>query len=340
MENTIIIDKIMINYIDFEKGELACSNDFVNFEDGSLLDYYHKKIEKTLCNENLKRIDNVDNDVLNLINSAAIEQNRFDFYANEITEKLASLGNYASDMPNTSVMFTKFKLNGEPYFGIIKLNFKDMPKMITQTNENKRAISLTNKQQFNTSLSKADEAIFYKLDTKEVYLIEKKFKIDEKSSFYLNEFWLRGKKGFSDKEKLDRLLKTLNDANNIYGMFKEPPVLLLRKYIGELEEDDVEEFNVYKALISVLEDGMEVSESEEEEIVEETKTIFESNGLSDKDTIIYYKDQSATRLKTKDDVEIKAYNELYLDKERFEIIRNEDDTYNIIVKNVSGYVFI
>ena len=65
MEKTIIIDKILMNYIDFETREMAFSSDFVDLSNSKTLDYYHKKIEKTLCNNSLTPIVNVDKDVLN-----------------------------------------------------------------------------------------------------------------------------------------------------------------------------------------------------------------------------------------------------------------------------------
>lgn len=333
MESCIIIDKIMMNYIDFETGSIAYSNEYVELNNCALLDYYHSKIEKTLCNENVKRVDNVRKEVFDLLKYASKENEEFDIYAKTITDELANLGSKITDMPNSNIMFTKFIMNGEPYFGIIKLNFKDMPKMVTKTSEDKKSILLANKQQFNTSPSKADEAVFFKIDSEEVYLIEKKFKIDDKPSFYLNEFWLKGEKRYSDKEKLENLHKVLNTINKIYNIFDEDPLLLLRRYISNFDG-----FYMFDALEDVLEDNLEDTVNFDA-IKEEAKKLLESCGFKNEDMIFYYKDPSVTKLKTRDDIEIKANNLDFLDNQKIEIKGNNEGTYDITIKNVEGYFF-
>lgn len=322
MEKTIIIDKILMNYIDFETREMAFSSDFVDLSNSKTLDYYHKKIEKTLCNNSLTPIVNVDKDVLNEFILCA-DDNQMIYKAQDITNKLGDLGRMVDYIPNTNVMFVKFRVDDIPFLGIIKLNFKELPKMTKTEKSNKMSILLTQKQQFPSSPSKADEAIFIDLSKNEVYIVEKKFSIDGKKDFYLNECWLKGEKLLTDKQKINYLIKTLRKVNDIYCLYDEDMLVVLRNTII-----DNNSFNIYKVVDEILE--------ESENANNEAKLVLSDLGINEEDTINYYNDVSLSKIVTFDDIEIKIPTDEMLGN-KLDIIRNSDATFNIILNNVSGF---
>ena len=232
--NTIVINKILMHMLDFEHRKIYHSTDFVDMNETSI-DYYRKKVEKALNSPSLKELTVGSLHEMMLRSEKMIEsQEEFIKQAHEMTDKLFALGSVIEEMPNSNLMFVECKVDGEKMILIMKLNYKVTPISIVEEVDGKRFIKFVNRQSLPPKTSAVEEAIIINVDKNTVSLIEKRFQIDGKPGYYLNEQYIKGEPKLTDKQKMSIVNKVVKKVDSEYNVFEGDPTAMVKKEMIDL----------------------------------------------------------------------------------------------------------
>lgn len=325
--NTIVINKILMHMLDFEHRKIYHSTDFVDMNETSI-DYYRKKVEKALNSPSLKELTVGSLHEMMLRSEKMIEsQEEFIKQAHEMTDKLFALGSVIEEMPNSNVLFVDCYKNGERYVGALKLNYRYIPMSVIDENN----IRITKKQVLPTMGSPVDEAIIVNVDAKKLFLIEKKYNIDGKLDFYLNAQWIKGEEKLTDKQKISTMKKVVRKMDDIYNVNDGKALPLMKHEIQE-KIDTNQPVKPLEIVKKVLEkDGQAQEESE---------IMMKDLGIGEEDQIesLSLTAMDKCKLVLDDEIEISLPIEEYLSGDKVEKVKQEDETYSILLKDVSEVI--
>ncbi len=209
MNNTIIIDKILIHMLDLEHSKIIYSDTFINLTEGTT-EYYDKKIEKCLENSGIKELVTGSEHHLLQAGKKMIESNEaFKEESIKITQDLFDLCTKIEEMPNANLMFVELKVDGKKFVLIIKLNYKTMPMSLIEENDGIRSIRFINQQILPNKTTAVEEAIIINVEDNILSIIEKRYMIDGKPGYYLNEQYIKGEPKLTDKQKMSIVNKVV-----------------------------------------------------------------------------------------------------------------------------------
>lgn len=326
---TLIINKATMGYCDFESRKIIAPSNVMRLEEKES-DYLHKKIEK-LFNLNLKEVKNINKGVKNLLacmtgdNDDFIDASKLLF--NELINMCATLDN----SPNAHVLFINFSLNNNNFIAIIKLNNKKVDTYKIHDNYG----TIIYKWQMPASSATVEEGIIMNNTTSDVYLLEKKFEIDGKKDFYLNEHWLMGEKQLSYKEILDITLKSIYKLANAYDLENKNEIPILFKEYINIAFEQCED--IYPYLIA---DEMNFDHY----FVDEIHKILEALGI-DENIVIPNKlmglldnKYSKCKVKLDEEIEVTMSVDEYLEGTRFHYERIADK-YSVSLDDIQSVEF-
>ncbi len=230
-------------------------------------------------------------------------------------------------MPNSNVLFVDCYKNGERYVGALKLNYRYIPMSVIDENN----IRITKKQVLPTMGSPVDETIIVNVDTKKLYLIEKKYTIDGKLDFYLNAQWIKGEEKLTDKQKISTMKKVVRKMDDIYNVNDGKALPLMKHEIQE-KIDTNQPVKPLEIVKKVLErDGQAQEESE---------IMMKDLGIGEEDQIesLSLPSMDKCKLVLDDDIEISLPIEEYLSGDKVEKVKQEDGTYSVLLKDVSEVI--
>ena len=232
--NTTIIDKILIHMLDMEHSQIIYSDQFIDLIEGTT-EYYDKKIEKCLTNTTIKElIVGSEHHLLQAARNMIIDDEQFIVESKKIAQDLFAVSKYVEEMPNSNLMFVECKVDGEKMILIMKLNYKVTPISIVEEVDGKRFIKFVNRQSLPPKTSAVEEAIIINVDKNTVSLIEKRFQIDGKPGYYLNEQYIKGEPKLTDKQKMSIVNKVVKKVDSEYNVFEGDPTAMVKK-----EDDEI-----------------------------------------------------------------------------------------------------
>lgn len=235
--NTIIIDKILIHMFDMEYSKLICSDRFINLTEGTT-EYYDKKIEKVITSSMKKElVVGEHHHLLELANNMLVDNDSFRKEAKQISEDLFSLCRKIDEMPNANIMYVECKVDGVKHIIVIKLNFKITPVSVIEEVDGERQIKFMNQQILPPKSTNVDEAIIINMEDNIISLIEKRFTIDGKPGYYLNEQYIKGEPKLTDKQKLSIVNKVVKKVDGEFNVVEGDPLPLVKKELVELVMD-------------------------------------------------------------------------------------------------------
>ena len=208
--NTTIIDKILIHMLDMEHSQIIYSDQFIDLIEGTT-EYYDKKIEKCLTNTTIKElIVGSEHHLLQAARNMIIDDEQFIVESKKIAQDLFAVSKYVEEMPNSNLMFVECKVDG------------------------KRFIKFVNRQSLPPKTSAVEEAIIINVDKNTVSLIEKRFQIDGKPGYYLNEQYIKGEPKLTDKQKMSIVNKVVKKVDSEYNVFEGDPTAMVKKEMIDL----------------------------------------------------------------------------------------------------------
>lgn len=235
--NTTIIDKILIHMLDHEHNQVIYSESFIDLEH-TTTKYYDKKIEKCLTNTSIKElIVGSEHHLLKLAKEMTEDDETFIINSKLISQEIFDVARRVEEMPNSNLLFIECKVDGEKMMLIIKINYKLMPISVIEEIEGKQNIRFSMQQCLPAKTAAVEEAIILNLDKNTISLIEKRFMIDGKPGYYLNDQYIKGEPKLTDKQKMSIVNKVVKKVDSEYHVFDGEPTAAVKKEMIELIMD-------------------------------------------------------------------------------------------------------
>ncbi len=275
--STTIIDKILIHMLDMEHSQVIYSDTYIDLVEGTT-EYYDKKLEKCLTNTTIKQlVVGNEHHLLQAARNMIIDDEQFMAESRKIAQDLFMVCKHVEEMPNSNLMFIECKVDGEKMIIIIKLNYKVTPVSVIEEVDGKQMIKFVNRQLLPPKTTNVDEAILINVDQSTVSMIEKRFQIDGKPGYYLNEQYIKGEPLLSDKQKLSIVNKVVKKVDSEYNVFEGDPVALVKKEMIDLVMDH-QPIKPLALAKKVMGDDYNASE--------EVETIMKDLGIQEEDEIV------------------------------------------------------
>ncbi|MBM6931550.1 nucleoid-associated protein [[Clostridium] spiroforme] len=327
--NTTIIDKILIHMLDHEHNEVIYSDNLIDLEH-STTEYYDKKIEKCLTNTSIKElVVGSQHHLLTLGHEMAEDENAFMKNSRLISREIFDVARKVEEMPNSNLLFIECKVDGEKMLLILKINYKLMPISVIEEVEGKQTIRFSSQQCLPPKTAGIEEAIILNLDKNTISLIEKRFMIDGKPGYYLNEQYIKGEPKLTDKQKLSIVNKVVKKVDSEYHVFDGEPTAAVKKEMIELVMDHkpIKPLEVAKKVVS-----SDYNASEEVEV------IMKDLGIEEDDEIvnipISLEKMSRCKLILDDDRTIELNVEDYLNQDNISTVVDEAGLTTITLNNI------
>lgn len=327
--NTTIIDKILIHMLDTEHNQVIYSDTFVDLEH-TTTEYFDKKIEKCLTNTSIKElVVGSEHHLLQAAREMVEDDEKFMNRSKIISQEIFEISKRIEEMPNSNLLFVECKVDGEKMMLIMKLNYKIIPISIIEEVEGKRVIRFSSQQCLPPKTTNVEEAILINIDKSTISLIEKRFRIDGKPGYYLNEQYVKGEPKLSDKQKLSIVNKVVKKVDSEYNVFEGDPTAVVKKEMIELVMDHkpIKPMEVAKKVVA-----NDYNASEEVEV------IMKDLGIEEDDEIvnipISLEKMSRCKLVLDDDRTIELNVEDYLNKENISTVTDEAGFTTITLNNI------
>ncbi|HEX2946706.1 MAG TPA: nucleoid-associated protein [Clostridia bacterium] len=295
-------------------------------------DYLTRHIIRILQADNAKNAMFLsDSKIGRILFGLSEEPERFLGLTGEIASILYDIMLRNVDIAPADLICALFELDGVPYFGMLKMNFRNTYIHYIENMEEGTQNKLIRQQAtLPGDTQKIEECALVSLNDMSIRLIEKKYDINGEKTNYFSELFLQCSGDISDREKIRIFNKATDQFKEEYlgDDFKKD--LEIRKAVSESFElnsaIDIEEVaaNVFrnspdmqKSYLKTLEDaGLKTT------LLSPSEKVVEKN----------YRNQT---LKTDTGIEINIPVECYTDRERIEFITNPDGTISILIKNVN-----
>ena len=319
--------------LDLEHSKVIYSDTFINLVEGTT-EYYDKKIEKCLENTGIKElVVGSQHHLLQAARNMLESDETFKEESIKITQDLFNLCTKIEEMPNANLMFVELKVDGKKYILIIKLNYKTMPMSLIEEVDGKQSIRFVNQQILPNKTTAVEEAIIINVEDSILSIIKKRFMIDGKPGYYLNEQYIKGEPKLTDKQKMSIVNKVVKKVDSQYNVIDGDPLPVVKKELVDLvmEHRPVKPLELAK---KVMGDDYNASE--------EVETIMKDLGIEEDDEIvnvpISLDRMSRCKLVLDDDRIIELNVEDYLDGIDIEKEIDENGKTKIILKNIQDIV--
>lgn len=319
--------------LDLEHSKVIYSDTFINLVEGTT-EYYDKKIEKCLENTGIKElVVGSQHHLLQAARNMLESDETFKEESIKITQDLFNLCTKIEEMPNANLMFVELKVDGKKYILVIKLNYKTMPMSLIEEVDGKQSIRFVNQQILPNKTTAVEEAIIINVEDSILSIIEKRFMIDGKPGYYLNEQYIKGEPKLTDKQKMSIVNKVVKKVDSQYNVIDGDPLPVVKKELVDLvmEHRPVKPLELAK---KVMGDDYNASE--------EVETIMKDLGIEEDDEIvnvpISLDRMSRCKLVLDDDRIIELNVEDYLDDIDIEKEIDENGKTKIILKNIQDIV--
>lgn len=319
--------------LDLEHSKVIYSDTFINLVEGTT-EYYDKKIEKCLENTGIKElVVGSQHHLLQAARNMLESDETFKEESIKITQDLFNLCTKIEEMPNANLMFVELKVDGKKYILIIKLNYKTMPMSLIEEVDGKQSIRFVNQQILPNKTTAVEEAIIINVEDSILSIIEKRFMIDGKPGYYLNEQYIKGEPKLTDNQKMSIVNKVVKKVDSQYNVIDGDPLPVVKKELVDLvmEHRPVKPLELAK---KVMGDDYNASE--------EVETIMKDLGIEEDDEIvnvpISLDRMSRCKLVLDDDRIIELNVEDYLDGIDIEKEIDENGKTKIILKNIQDIV--
>lgn len=316
-----------MHMMDFEHRKIYHSKEFVDMNETNI-DYYRKKVEKALTSPTMKELTVGSLHELMLRSDKMCESDEeFIKQASDITDQLFKLGSVIEEMPNCNVLFVDCYKDGERIMAVLKLNYRMIDMSVVEDG----IVRITKQQVLPTQGANVDEAIIMNCDQKKLYLIEKKYTIDGKKDFYLNAQWIKGEEALTDKQKISTMTKVIKKLDDLYQVNDGKAMPMMKSEIQE-KVDTNQPVKPLEIVRKVLEKDYQAQE--------ESETMMKDQGIDEESEVenVSIPSIDTCKLVLDDEIEVKLPVDEYLNGQRVQKIRQDDGSYQIILKDVNEIV--
>ena len=152
-----------------------------------------------------------------------------------------------------------------------------MPMSLIEENDGVRSIKFVNRQILPNKTTAVEEAIIIDIENNSLSIIEKRFMIDGKPGYYLNDQYIKGEPKLSDKQKMSIVNKVVKKVDSEYAVFEGDPLPVVKKELAQLVMEH--------RPIKPMELAKKVVESDYN-ATQEVETIMRDLGIEEDDEIV------------------------------------------------------
>lgn len=244
--------------------------------------------------------------------------------SSEITEVFYRYMTEYGNIPSGDLVFTAFIMDGNNYFGILKLNYKEEYTHYVEQMEGSIVTRIIkNKGVFPAASKQIDEGLIISTDSLNVSLLD-----NTKSKYLSLMFDLEP--ALSVKETI-KAIETV--ANKVIEAHYDNPIAAMTELKSNITE------SIARTQMIPVQEIMEQTFGADEEVFESCIQHIEELGI--KDTKVEVNDSkisnkfASQKLKTDTGIEIKLPTHLFKDPDFIEIVNEPNGTLSIVIKNIS-----
>lgn len=244
--------------------------------------------------------------------------------SSEITEVFYRYMTEYGNIPSGDLVFTSFIMDGNNYFGILKLNYKEEYTHYVEQMEGSIVTRIIkNKGVFPAASKQIDEGLIISTDSLNVSLLD-----NTKSKYLSLMFDLEP--ALSVKETI-KAIETV--ANKVIEAHYDNPIAAMTELKSNITE------SIARTQMIPVQEIMEQTFGADEEVFESCIQHIEELGI--KDTKVEVNDSkisnkfASQKLKTDTGIEIKLPTHLFKDPDFIEIVNEPNGTLSIVIKNIS-----
>lgn len=244
--------------------------------------------------------------------------------SSEITEVFYRYMIEYGNIPIGDLVFTSFIMDGNNYFGILKLNYKEEYTHYVEQMEGSIVTRIIkNKGVFPAASKQIDEGLIISTDSLNVFLLD-----NTKSKYLSLMFDLEP--ALSVKETI-KAIETV--ANKVIEAHYDNPIAAITELKSNITE------SIARTQTIPVQEIMEQTFGADEEVFESCVQHIEELGI--KDTKVEVNDSkisnkfASQKLKTDTGIEIKLPTHLFKDPDFIEIVNEPNGTLSIVIKNIS-----
>lgn len=327
------INKAVIHRVDMLNRNVNLSQNILTRSE-DLNEYYRKKIEKCLLSSDKRTLLTGENHHL-ITTAVSMLENPDIFlkYSREITRDFQAMGQEIEDMPNFDLLIADITTDHAKMVLIIKLNYQPSYETVKITDSSGRAVFRILEEWKLPSIGKnVDEAIMIDISTKRISVIEKKFLIDGKKGYYLNEQYIKGEPLLTDREKLKYLEKVVKKIAYENGIDDSGAIIQVRQLAKEGFESG-KDISIYDIVENVFDSDQEAA-AEAGDILSDLGVNADSCIENIPETL---KKQKRCRIVLDDDRVIEMSAEEYLGGVNFETAPdNAEGSQKIVLTNIQN----
>lgn len=244
--------------------------------------------------------------------------------SSEITEVFYRYMTEYGNIPSGDLVFTSFIMDGNNYFGILKLNYKEEYTHYVEQMEGSIVTRIIkNKGVFPAASKQIDEGLIISTDSLNVSLLD-----NTKNKYLSLMFDLEP--ALSVKETI-KAIETV--ANKVIEAHYDNPIAAMTELKSNITE------SITRTQMIPVQEIMEQTFGADEEVFESCIQHIEELGI--KDTKVEVNDSkisnkfASQKLKTDTGIEIKLPTHLFKDPDFIEIVNEPNGTLSIVIKNIS-----
>ncbi len=325
--DSIMIQKAIIHFLDMNTTEAVVSNKTTAIDD-DIDEYLKAHIEKAFNSDDIKQCQ-FERDGFVAENLMDLRHN-FVAFSQELARRFFGVMQDAGTIPSGDLIEVLATIGEEDYFCVFKMNYK------TSFVHEFRAIADTNSINFVKhhgilpgKTAKLDEAFLINLDTKDIYLLEKKFEINGVKDFYISPTILGCTDPLSVKSQVRLVRKAAEKLyQEHYGETVDMKPRIAEVMYKELHAQ--EQFRMENIYDNFTEAFPEMGPELRERLA---GTKVEADKLQPVPETEYKRIARQT-VQSEYGVEVKIPMKAYGNKEALEFIHHPDGSVSLMIKNI------
>ena len=334
MEIDVHVKRAILHILDTGAGIPVLSDTLLGLPIG-IQEYLYKHLTRAMKDPDIKRTQFVDppSRFCELVQQYKKDGESFTAVSQEIASLLFDFMLENVGVPSADLLVVDFIGDGEPYLGVLKLNYKHSYIHYVDHEAGRLNDILRQPCSLPTEGQRLDEFVIINLNTDQIFLKEKKFEIDDKKEYYLSNRLVLCEDVLSEKQTFDIVEKTV------------------KKIIASEYNGDIEKLNTVKRVIaddyesdSVIDmdsiaqatfgDDFTVKERFREEAAKKGLTqskVAVSDNIENK----IFKKQ---KFVTDSGIELSIPTDYLMREDIVEFRNNPDGTISVEIKNIEGFV--
>lgn len=334
MEIDVHVKRAILHILDTNAGIPVLSDSLLGLPIG-IQEYLYKHLTKAMKDPDIKRTQFMEppSFFCELVNHFKKEDESFI----EISQQMANLFYEFMlenvGVPSADLLVAEFTGDGDPYLGILKMNYKHSYIHFVDHDDVKLNDILRQPCALPTEGQRLDEFIIISLKDGQIFLKEKKFDIDDKKEYYLSNRLIMCEDVLSEKQTFEIVEKTVKKIiANEYNGDIEKLNTVKRVIADDYEADSV--IDMDSIAEATFGNDTTIREKFREETAKKGLTRQKVSVSDNLESRIFKKQKFVTD----SGIELSIPTDYLMREDIVEFRNNPDGTVSVEIKNIEGFV--